>query len=59
LTEQNIRSIFIFGKRDKMYPPKIGKAFFAKFKQAEVVILDEDHEMINQNFVTLLSGLLA
>jgi len=58
LTEQNIRSIFIFGKRDRMYPPTIGKAFFAKLKQAEIVILDEDHEMINQNFVSALSGLL-
>ncbi|RVU01398.1 alpha/beta hydrolase [Mucilaginibacter limnophilus] len=58
LTENNIRSIFIFGKRDKMYPPTIGKAFFAKLKQAEVVILDENHEMINQNFVSTLSRLL-
>jgi pimeloyl-ACP methyl ester carboxylesterase len=58
LTEQNIRSIFIFGKRDMMYPPTIGGAFFAKFKQAEIVILDADHEMINENFVSALSGLL-
>jgi len=58
LTEYNIRSIFIFGKRDKMYPSSIGKAFFAKFKQAEIVILDEHHELINKNFVSALSGLL-
>lgn len=58
LVEQNIRSIFIFGKRDMMYPPKIGKRFLAKLKKAEVVLLDEDHEMINQNFIAALSGLL-
>jgi len=58
LNAQNIRSIFIFGKRDIMYPPSIGKAFFAKFKKAEIVILDENHELINQNFVSALSGLL-
>jgi pimeloyl-ACP methyl ester carboxylesterase len=58
LTEQNIRSIFIFGKRDRMYPPKIGDAFFAKFKQAEVVILNADHEMIGPEFVNALTGLL-
>jgi len=58
LTEQNIRSIFIFGKRDIMYPPKIGNAFFAKLKKAEVVILDQDHEMIGEEFITALSGLL-
>jgi pimeloyl-ACP methyl ester carboxylesterase len=58
LTQGNIRSIFIFGKRDKMYPPAIGKAFFANFKQAEIIILDENHELINQNFVSTLSALL-
>lgn len=58
LTGNNIRSIFIFGRKDVMYPTSIGKAFFAKFKQAEIVILEADHEMINQNFVNTLSGLL-
>lgn len=58
LNENNIKSIFIFGKRDAMYPPKIGDAFIAKVKQAEVIILDENHEMINQNFVSQLSAVL-
>jgi pimeloyl-ACP methyl ester carboxylesterase len=53
-----IKSIFIFGKHDKMYGPGIGKAFFKKLKHTEVVVLNEDHEMINQNFVSALSGLL-
>ncbi|GAA4311338.1 hypothetical protein GCM10023149_06300 [Mucilaginibacter gynuensis] len=58
LDAQNIKSIFIFGKRDKMYPPAMGKAFIAKVKNAEVIILDENHEMINQNFVSALSAVL-
>ena len=58
LNEQNIKSIFIFGKRDIMYPPKIGNAFFSKLKKAEVVILDQDHEMIGEEFIAALSGLL-
>jgi len=58
LTKQNIRSIFIFGKRDKMYPPRIGKRFFEKLKIAEVIILDKDHEMIDRDFISALSGLL-
>jgi pimeloyl-ACP methyl ester carboxylesterase len=58
LTEQNIRSIFIFGKRDKTYPLRIGKHFFEKLKKAEVIVLDENHEMITQSFATTLSGLL-
>jgi pimeloyl-ACP methyl ester carboxylesterase len=58
LNENNIKSIFIFGKRDAMYPPKIGNAFIVKIKQAEVIILDENHEMINQNFVSQLSAVI-
>lgn len=58
LTENNIRSIFIFGRKDIMYPPSIGKAFFTRFKQAEIVILEADHEMIGQSFISALSGLL-
>jgi pimeloyl-ACP methyl ester carboxylesterase len=58
LQDQNIRSIFIFAKRDRMYPRAIGDAFFKKLPQAEVFVLDETHEMIKQNFVVLLAGLL-
>ena len=58
LIGQNIRSIFIFGKRDAMYPPKIGDQFFKKLKSAEVIILDKNHEMIDKEFVAKLSGLL-
>jgi hypothetical protein len=58
LNEQNIKSVFIFGKRDAMYPPGIGKKLIAQLKQAEVIVIDEDHEMINQNFVSVLSAAL-
>ncbi len=59
LEDKNIRSIFIFGKNDKMYPPKIGDAFIPKIKNAEVIILNENHEMINENFAEKLSALLV
>jgi len=55
LNEQNIKSIFIFGKRDKSFPPGIGKNFIAKVKDAKVIILDEGHEMIKKNFVVQLT----
>lgn len=58
LEEKNIRSIFIFGKNDSMYPPKIGNTFIRRLKHAEVLILDDNHEMINSNFADKLSGLL-
>lgn len=58
LAEKNIRSIFIFGKNDSMYPPKIGNTFIRRLNHAEVLILDDNHDMINSNFVNKLSGLL-
>jgi len=58
LEEHHIRAIFIFGKNDSMYPPKIGNPFIARSKNAEVIILDDDHDMINANFAAKLSGLL-
>jgi pimeloyl-ACP methyl ester carboxylesterase len=58
LDEQNIKSIFIFGKRDKSFPSGIGDAFISKMKHAEVVILDEGHEMIKKGFVSALTDLL-
>lgn len=59
LTAHQIKSIFIFGRYDKMYLPAIGKEFFAKYKPAEVLVLDENHEMINQNFVNRLMASLS
>ncbi|MBS1525253.1 MAG: alpha/beta hydrolase [Bacteroidetes bacterium] len=58
LNQHNIKSIFIFGKRDKMYPPRIGKKLIARLPKPEVIVLDETHEMINVNFVTALSAAL-
>lgn len=58
LQQYQIKSIFLFGKRDKMYLPSIGKAFFKKLPQAKIVILDENHEMIKPNFASRLSDLL-
>lgn len=59
LTTHGIKSIFIFGKRDRNYLPKIGNGFFRKYTPTEVVVLDENHEMINQNFATRLASLLS
>jgi pimeloyl-ACP methyl ester carboxylesterase len=58
LEQQNIKSIFIFGKKDKAFPPGIGKAFIEKLKRAEVVVLNEGHEMIKKDFAARLTGLL-
>jgi len=58
LETNNIRSIFIFGSRDKSFPPRIGDKFIPKLQRCEVVVLDEGHEMIKKDFVTSLTKLL-
>lgn len=55
LNERNIKSIFIFGKRDPMFPPGIARNLIPKLKLAESIILDENHDMINKNLATTLS----
>ena len=59
LNDQNIKSIFIFGKKDKSFPPRIGDHFIPKVKNAEIILLDEGHEMIKKDFVAQLTRLLA
>jgi pimeloyl-ACP methyl ester carboxylesterase len=58
LNDYDIRSIFIFGKRDKKYPLAIGKAFLPRIKNAEIIDMDESHEIINKRFAAVLGGLL-
>lgn len=58
LTTYRIKSIFIFGRYDKMYLPAIGKSFFSRYNTGKVLILDENHEMINRNFVSHIANLL-
>lgn len=53
-----IRPVFIFGKRDKMYPPGIGGNVIKKIKRAEVMVLDENHELVNKNLADNLTKLL-
>lgn len=58
LNEHQIKSIFIFGDRDKNYPVKIGEKLIPKIKGAKQLVLDENHEMINANFCAQLTKLL-
>jgi pimeloyl-ACP methyl ester carboxylesterase len=59
LNNKPIRSIFIFGQRDKTYPLSIGKSFLPKIKKAEILNLNEGHEMINNGFAKILGDLLS
>ncbi|MCX2574792.1 alpha/beta fold hydrolase [Pedobacter sandarakinus] len=53
-----IKSIFIFGKRDKMYPPSILKDLCFAIEDSHTIILDDNHEMIKQPFVNELAKLM-
>ena len=59
LNNHPIRSIFIFGQRDKSYPLSIGKSFLPRLKKAEILNLNEGHEMINKGFAKVLGDLLS
>ena len=59
LNNHLIRSIFIFGQRDKSYPLSIGKSFLPRLKKAEILNLNEGHEMINKGFAKVLGDLLS
>jgi pimeloyl-ACP methyl ester carboxylesterase len=58
LNHYHIESIFIFGKRDKSYPAKIGRTITPQICDAKQLVIDENHDMINQNFAKHLSNCL-
>ena len=58
LKEYHIKSIFIFGKKDRSFPYNPDNAFLMKLNEAIIVLLDEGHDMINANFAASLTDLL-
>ena len=58
LNQHQIRSVFIFGERDKNYPAVIGSAIIPRINLAKQLVIDENHDMINANFANVLSRLL-
>jgi pimeloyl-ACP methyl ester carboxylesterase len=58
LNQHQIKSIFVFGKRDKSYPSKIGNSIIPKIALGKQVIINEDHNMINLNLGHTLSEML-
>lgn len=58
LNQHQIKSVFIFGERDKNYPPAIGKDIIPKIDLAKQFVINENHDMINLNFANALSRLM-
>lgn len=58
LNQHQIKSIFIFGSRDKSYPAKIGVRIIPQIALAKQLVINEDHDMVNSFFAQQLSTLL-
>ncbi len=58
LNHHHIKSMFIFGERDKSYPAKIGQGIIPKITLAQELIINENHDMINANFAQTLASFL-
>ncbi|WP_026903489.1 alpha/beta fold hydrolase [Pedobacter glucosidilyticus] len=58
LNQYQIKSIFIFGARDKNYPAKIAEAAIKKIYLAKQEVLDANHELVNAQFPHHLKRLL-
>lgn len=58
LNQFQINSVFIFGERDKNYPPAIGNKIIPKIKFAKQLVINENHDMINLNFAQALSRII-
>ncbi|WP_421943023.1 alpha/beta fold hydrolase [Pedobacter sp.] len=58
LKEEPIKAFFISGNRDKMYPPAIAELFCKNLPNAHTIVLNENHEMLNQPFVDELTKVL-
>lgn len=56
LNSANVKSYFIFGKRDKLFPPHITDNLIRNLNNAKHLVLDEDHEMVNENLSTILKA---
>lgn len=58
LKDHPIKAFFISGNRDKMYPPEIAAVFCKNLPNAKTIVLNENHEMLNQPFVDELTKAL-
>lgn len=58
LNQYRIKSIFVFGERDRSYPAKIGESLILQIAFGRQIIVNEDHNLVNRNLGRTLSELL-
>ena len=55
----NINFIAVFGQKDVMYPPSSADFLLSRLPSAKKIIIDTNHELINQDLVKHLEAYLA
>lgn len=56
---KGISTYLYFGKRDKLFPAEIGRAFSARLRESHLEILDEGHELVNSQLCDLIKQQLS
>jgi hypothetical protein len=47
LNQNNIKTHFYFGKKDALFPPKIGQKFCEDLNNTNLHIIDDGHDLVN------------
>ncbi len=58
LNRFKIKSLFIFGRRDFTFPPRIGDRLIPRLNDAQKLVLDENHDLVNRHLALTLSKML-
>lgn len=54
LNRHGIETFFYFGRKDKLFPARIGEAFTEKLKHSKLHIFEDGHELVNERLNELL-----
>ena len=54
LNGAGVKNYFIFGTRDKLFPPSIARTIMDSLTKTEYINLDENHDMVNHNLAESL-----
>lgn len=57
LNEHGVASYFIFGKRDRSYPPAIYKPLEGRIRRSRKIVAEADHDLVNRDLPKILNAL--
>lgn len=59
LNQYQIKTYFYFGKKDGLFPPKIGKRFCKGLNNSSLHIIDDGHDIVNHDLNNLMKSHIA